>query len=252
LAVKALPVDAARPFERWGWIGVFVFLLLIGIVLAFVQQVRLTNAQTLADDRERQKDLRSEGAVKYTQGQLDSINKVLAQVASSPSGLDKSLNSALLQGALRASQSVKPNVEPPAIQRMTSLQLRSRVIDFSNQLRDISMRMQTQSRQLQDEMMNASRSAPNDDERKKRWNDYSTKTTNLYLSHAQQIQSCCIVTATEYRDELLRRLGPDNPSDKEKFPFTFWLSGSSVVGNPNEMTLDQTAAYLEYMARRLN
>src|ERR1700756_1453179 len=38
-------------------------------------------------------------------------------------------------------------------------------------------------------------------------------------------QSCCVVAATEYRDEMLRRLGPENPSDLQMFPFTFWMPG---------------------------
>lgn len=250
LAIKALPPET-KSSEKSIWISAFIGLFLVGVVLAFCQQVRMTTLQTTADEKDHQKEVKNEGEIKYTQGQLDSINKVLAQAIQTGGAPDKSLTNALLKGAMQASQARSFGVEPPAIQRMTNAQLKAKVMDFVQQLRKMSADVSAQTRQLSDAQMEATRSAKAED-RNKEWDEFSARIGQLYISHSQQIQSCCVVTATEYRDEMLRRLGPENPSDFQKFPFTFWMAAGTVLGSANEMTLDHTASYLEFLARKLN
>ncbi len=84
MAIKALP--NAKFLERSLWICFFAGLLLFGVVLAFVQQVRFTSLQTAADVVAHNKELQLDGANRYTQGQLDSINKVLTALVSSGGG----------------------------------------------------------------------------------------------------------------------------------------------------------------------
>lgn len=98
--------DAKGP-ERWAWVSVFVFLFIVAVVLGFVQQVRLTSQQKDSDEKTAAAELRSSGEIKFMQGQLDSINKVLTAVVSRPgdAGLAKDLLKALASQASEASKS---------------------------------------------------------------------------------------------------------------------------------------------------
>lgn len=247
---------------KWWWKIGFGLVAAAICVLVFIQTRRNGNQQATTDQSIA--DLK--GNLKDANDQLTKANAALAQSSLQQSYMQGQLNGLSLMVAKNGSdnegvvtaigkiaKSNQPSgVEPPAIERLTNSQLKSRVIDFANQLRQMSTNMQSQQRQLTDAQMTASRSASTTDERNKVWNDYSTRTTNLFLSQVQQIQSCCVISATEYRDEIVRRLGPENPADRERFPFTFWMGGGSMLGNPNESTLNPTAAYLEFLARKLN
>jgi hypothetical protein len=85
LAARSLPSETFR-YERWCWIASFVGIALVGIVLAFVQQVVLTTEQAEAEKAATTAQARLEADNRFTQGQLDSINKVLAIVVTSKGG----------------------------------------------------------------------------------------------------------------------------------------------------------------------
>lgn len=108
----------AKSAERWAWIGVFLFLFVIAVVLGFIQQIRQTSQQEEVDEKTAAAELRNEGNVKYMQGQLDSINKVLTTVVSQggDSGLAKTLLKALAAQASAASshKSISISLEPPS------------------------------------------------------------------------------------------------------------------------------------------
>lgn len=108
----------AKSTERWAWIGVFLFLFLVAVILGFIQQVRQTSEQKEADEKANAAELRNEGNIKYMQGQLDSINKVLTTVVSQggDSGLGKALLKALAAQASAASshKSISISLDPPS------------------------------------------------------------------------------------------------------------------------------------------
>ena len=98
LAIRAF--RDAKSTERWAWLGVFVFLFLVAVVLAFAQQVLFTEEQKRSDDKAAQIEARrsdeakyTQGQLSFTQGQLESINKVLSTVVSrsGESGLTKGM-----------------------------------------------------------------------------------------------------------------------------------------------------------------
>jgi len=199
--------------ERWAerslWIALFVGLLVLAIVLAFVQQVRLSTRERAAGLMQQAKDIESEGNIKYTQGQLDSINKILAQVVSADTSGSQTLTKALLQGAFTAS-SKGGGVEPPAIQRMTNAQLRAKVSEFVNAMRkecsDYMTRTETQG---SEDFENLEKLPPA--ERDKAFQK-STNRTVTNMNNNLRLQQVYVGDATEYKEELLRRLGPQDPS----------------------------------------
>jgi hypothetical protein len=82
LAAKALPTEPGKKNrETWYWISGFVFRFLVSVGLAFVQQIRSTKQQITTDEKATQAELKSNGEIKYMQGQLDTMNRVLGTVA---------------------------------------------------------------------------------------------------------------------------------------------------------------------------
>jgi hypothetical protein len=82
LAARALQAEPGKKNpEMWYWISGFVFLFVLSIILVFVQQIRLTNKETAAEERAHQSELHSNGEIKYMQGQLETTNRVLGTLA---------------------------------------------------------------------------------------------------------------------------------------------------------------------------
>jgi hypothetical protein len=116
LAIRAFKDANSR--ERWTWIAVFAVLFVLAVGLGLVQQVRLTAQQRASDEKNAASELRLSNENKYTQGQLDSINKVLTTVAtamvsnggSSPALL-KELLKALASQAGDASKKIYSNTQ---------------------------------------------------------------------------------------------------------------------------------------------
>jgi hypothetical protein len=82
LAAKALPTEPGKKNgQMWFYVLVFVFLFLISVGLAFVQQIRSTAQQRAADEKAARAELKSTGDIKFVQGQLDTMNRVLGMVA---------------------------------------------------------------------------------------------------------------------------------------------------------------------------
>jgi hypothetical protein len=244
LAIKALPNSEFN--ERITWIGIFVFLCLVGVGLSFYQQIRFTKAQTIADQTVQREKLQQEGEVKYTQGELDSINKVLGQVVSAGNSGTQTIAKALLQGALSATSSGSKGVEPPAIEKMTNQQLRTKVIGFVNALRAVCTNNMNQVETVSsnDDFRNMSQAEKNE-----AWQKQSNQLTNLINNFNLLLEQQFVGDSTVYRDELLRRLGPQTPLSPGSGPHTWWEpDGTAAVGYWQALA---TADYLESLAKRL-
>jgi len=131
LAVRALPVSKAR--ERFVWIAVFVGIAVLGIVLAFFQQVRITMQQQMEDRRTAARELQTQSASTYTQGQLDSINKILSVFVANSSGSPLG-DRKVLEALLSASASAKEHAQSSSAQNQASAPLRERLLTFSAEL----------------------------------------------------------------------------------------------------------------------
>ena len=121
LAVRTLPDANLR--ERTIWIAVFVGLFFVGLVLSVIQQVRMTTQQTLAESAAHDKDVRIEGDAKYTQGQLESINKVISSLVLSNTSTQE------VKDILRGIQSTTKNTSQAPVATSNRVGLRG----FSNE-----------------------------------------------------------------------------------------------------------------------
>ena len=245
LAIKALPNSEFN--ERMTWIGIFVFLCLVGVGLSFYQQIRFTKAQTIADQTVQTERLQQEGEVKYTQGELDSINRVLGQVVATGNSGTQTIAKALLQGALSATSSRSNGVEPPAIERMTNEQLRTKVIGFANALRAACANNMTQEETAS--AQNVDFRNMSQAEKNKAWQEQTNRLNALMNSFNLLLEQQFVGDSTVYRDELLRRLGPQIPLSPLSGPHTWWMpDGTAAVGYWQALA---TADYLESLAKRL-
>jgi hypothetical protein len=241
LAVRALPSETSLR-ERYRWIGGFVFLFVIGIVLSFWQQVRATNHDQVVSQAEKEKEIRAEGEIRYTQGQLDSIHKILADVVNSNALNSPGAIRALFKGALQAARSTE-GIQAPAIQGMPPKQLRSKIIDFANAIRkacaDYMNEAETDSRAKSS--MNMSK-----EERDKAWQEYSNRVSANLNKFNLILEQQFVGDSTVYRDELLRRLRLQNPPPSAQ---TWWKSDGLVVVGYQQASA--TADYLEALAKQL-
>ncbi len=249
LAANALSEE--KGVQRAWWSALFIGLALMAIVLAFIQQVRFTTQQQKSDYISQQRDSELKGENKYTQGQLDTLTKVLTSMNSSLTGDSgyKTMVSALLSAARSNSTSRPIGVEPPAIQRMSNDQLRSKVIEFANALRkessDYVARDSTLPLAFQDPKAWAALSP---DQREKVNRDNTNRMIADSNAFSSDLEQKYLGDATEYRDELLRRLGPQSPA---KSDLTFWLDGNGGSAIMGLWTARGTADYLERLARQL-
>lgn len=123
LAVIALGKD--KTGRKTFWITYFIVLTLVAIGLAFVQQVRLTEGQKIVAKEDNAKQLRIESEQRYTQGQLDSINRVLTSVVSSPNlpSTYASTLSGLLSATKQASNSSARPLNPTSLAGISNEEL---------------------------------------------------------------------------------------------------------------------------------
>jgi hypothetical protein len=240
LAARALPSkDDKRNPELYFWASGFLVLFIVSLVLAFCQQVRITAQQAVSVKDAHEKELNSEGNIKYMQGELDSIGKVLTV---SGQGDPATVASILKSITVPTSR----GVEAPAIERMTNQQLRKKVTDFANALRKecANYTAQVESQALSRRGENK---ALSQEEGKKLLQEEFNQSVAMSNSLNLRLQQHYIGDANQYKDELLRRLGPQDsllPSEQ-----TFWLGGNAI--NVGYWQARGTADYLELLAKKL-
>ncbi len=104
LAARSLSDD--KRVERSRWMALLYALPALAIVLAFVQQVRISSRDEGAKPEQQAKDIKTEGDVKYTQGELDSsLTKCLLKLSNANSLSGQPIAKALI-GKVRWQQVV--------------------------------------------------------------------------------------------------------------------------------------------------
>ena len=138
LGARSLPGEPEKRRKKIVlWSVIFGALFIFSVLLAGYQQVRATSQQRETEQKAAQEKLLSEGEVKYTQGQLDSINKILASVVQQGGAESRSLEAALVKGALGASVISRPVNQVPAIKQLSNDDLQKRAISMANSIREI-------------------------------------------------------------------------------------------------------------------
>jgi hypothetical protein len=137
-------------------------------------------------------------------------------------------------------------LQRPAIERMSPKELQSTVVSFANQLRTFVADFEAKQRNHIDQQMAAMRAIPREDEAKRNqvWNEQNQIIANMYGQFSLEFKQTYLGNGITYRDELLRRLGPQPTETGINAPLALdgWIAPMSV---------DATATYLDKLARKL-
>jgi hypothetical protein len=150
--------------------------------------------------------------------------------------------------------SINVGVEPPAIQRFTPKQLRERVIEFANEMlqraadNDSSettpMNRRTAA-MLAGRKTDGSLNSPASDQA---WQQSNNEDDNARRQFNLEVAQTYVGLATQYHDELVRRLGPQKPvTPMERMTLLWDVPGSFYTSR----SLTESARYLENLARKL-
>jgi hypothetical protein len=123
LAARSLPAERIR-YERWLWTSGFLGLALLAVVLAVIQQVRLTTYRVETDRKANETEGRLRADSKFTQGQLDTMTKVLTTLASTTTKpQDGNMTAAMLKAlaATGRSLSTAPSLKDKLIHLSSDL-----------------------------------------------------------------------------------------------------------------------------------
>lgn len=254
LAARALPREGDRVNpEVWIWSAGFLCLFLVSLILAVVQQVRITTAQQAQEQVAHQKELQDTGTMKFMAGQLDSISKALGSpaFASDPKAIVGILKS-------MTTTAHTPDLSLPAIQTWSNKKLRDEIISVANDMRQAASTYETQSSQMTNQRMAAMQAArakdggtgnppgPIQQQVWKEANDAETVARNQFsLLVAQNY----VGLVTQYHAELERRLGPEKPASPLEAMSEIWQPNRANWYGSRELYV--SANVLEQMARKL-
>jgi len=239
-----MTLDRRAPERKMVYRFAFCALGAIFIALSYKQSdISEKRARELAE-KHQQEELRSEGNVKYVQGQLDSVNKVLGILAANS---DPKQVAAALNGILpKTIASAPTGLQPPAIERMTNKQLRDQIIDFCGQLRQFVKQQDDRETTANNSFREQERAAKDQTERQKLFQEEIHSFEYRHNQMKYDFNSKYKASAIMYRDELIRRLGPQPPAS---------TTGRETAALDSDFVdtrfLDDTAAYLENLARKL-
>jgi hypothetical protein len=225
--------------KKWWYRSTFIVLGLAFIGLSIWQSDRLQQKEIVASSQHQTEQVRNEGNLKYMQGQLDSINKVLGTISGNNSP----------QQTAAILKSILPHIETDgksALEKMSRKELRSKVLEFANQMRELSGRYFQQEENASLTAQAEMRTVSNDDKTKRdeMWNKSIQQSIQRSNQFGLDFKEQYLGSAVSYRDELLRRLGPQPPETGLNRPMALegWIAPMSV---------DATAMFLEKLARNL-
>jgi len=225
--------------KKWWYRSTFITLGLAFVGLSIWQSDRLERKEAIASSQHQAEQVRNEGNLKFVQGQLDSINKVLGNMSNSN---NPQQTAAMLKELL-------PHIDTSAksaLEKMRPKDLRSKVIEFANQMREWSSRHSQRemnaSLALQAEIFAIPKE--NESQRQQVWNKSVQQMEQRNEQFKLEFKEQYLGTAISYKDELLRRLGPQQPETGIHQPLALdeWIVPASV---------EATATYLEKLARKL-
>jgi hypothetical protein len=231
--------------KKWTYRVIFIVLGIFAVGITIGQAVKTgrdqQEARTLTDNerRDAQRDrLDRAKEIGNLQGQLQSMQQVLGHVLSNS---DPKQSAAMWKSIFSSAA-----LQRPAIERMSNKELQSKVISYANDLRKFIADFEVKERGHIDQQMAAMRAVPTEDRSKQTqiWNEQNQITANMYSQLTLDFKENYLGNAITYRDELLRRLGPQPADTGINRPLALdgWIAPMSV---------DATATYLDKLARKL-
>lgn len=161
---------------------------------------------------------RSQLSQEFMKGQLSGLSMMVAQQSNNSSSQGVALANALQKISSQKQLAAPAGVEPPAVERFTNKQLKDRVIQLVNAMRQSAVQEQNAERtrmfQNQAEITEAIKkdgNAPRGPASQKAWNDGLVRDQNARAQYSLYVSQNFVTSATEYNTELLRRLGPQPP-----------------------------------------
>jgi len=229
--------------HKWTYRSVFIVLGVFATGITVGQAVKASrdqqDAKRVADNERQaaqQDRLDRAKEVGNLQGQLQSMQQVLGHVLSNS---DPKQTAVIWKGIFSSAV-----LQRPAIERMSLKELQSRVVSFANQLRTFVADFEVKQRNRIDQQMAVMRAIPREDDGKRNqiWNEQNQIIANMYGQFSLDFKQKYLGDAIIYRDELVRRLGPQPTDAKTQSAFDGWIAPISV---------DATATYLDALARKL-
>jgi hypothetical protein len=231
--------------HKWIYRSVFVALGIFATGITLGQAIKASRDQQdvkRIGDSERQAAqqdrLDRTKEVGNLQGQLQSMQQVLGHVLSNS---DPKQTAVIWKGIFSSA-----TLQRPAIERMSPKDLQSRVVSFANQLRTFVTDFELKQRNHITQQMTAMQAIPREDEAKRNqvWNEQNQLISNMYGQFSLEFKQNYLGNAITYRDELLRRLGPQPAETGINVPLALdgWIA---------PMSIDATATYLDKLARKL-
>lgn len=213
--------------EKWIWLGVFIVLGASAVFFGIAQQVRMSAAQTRTDQAAREREARLIESQRYTQGQLDSINKVLVAAINSGGGSEAfqtTLKALLNATPKRVSSAPVENKDPP-LSSLSNKELRYRTLEAVGRIHDIENKSGRQIASQKPEEIGQG---------------YEIAREGWVPLHGE-----CLAL----RDELVTRL-PASVT-KLKSPDDQVVDAALTEGRVYGLSLEYTATYLEKLANAL-
>lgn len=233
------------------WTASMLGFCVITLVAIGCQQYRATAAsgKIQADNARQQGELKdslhsNELSNQYLRGQLDTMAKVLGQVATGQSDTGKIMLSAL--GGIVKQAAVASDTRS-AIEKMSNPVLRSKTLQLTKEMIEWAGKMDQAQRIMSDQRMAEMRTIGRTDKPKvdSAWNAWNLRDEQFFSNYQTEFRRDFLGAALAYRDELIRRLGPQpTPNSSQERPLALegWIAPLSVPW---------TAAYLQRLAYKL-
>jgi hypothetical protein len=234
------PPNDSSPHLKWWYRGSFILLGVLFVGLSIWQFERAA-AESLRSAHEHQEEqIRNEGNIKFVQGQLDAMTKVLGGLSTNS---NPQTTISALKGILPSIVSMQSGKS--ALEKMGSKALQTRVIDFANQMRTFVATYHDTEMRIFDSGREQMMATQDEAKRNELWKQQTQRSDALSRQFDLDYKRNFSGAAVAYRDELLRRLGPQPPEDPLNRPLALdevWVAPTSV---------EATAIYLEKLARKL-
>jgi hypothetical protein len=246
LAVRT--TDEKFRYERWWWLVSFIGLALLGIVLAFVQQIVLTSEQKEADRKSEESRRQLESTTRFTQGQLDTMTKVLTVVASKGEpGISRDVVQALVTAvapAMRADKTYPHNLSTKELRESTIglvKTIRAFLGEYEN--REKSLFAQFTARKFDPSLTQEQQSAAFRTASEQEGQAYIA----LMTSEGQEFDARFKIDASLLREELLNRL----PAAERSSTSATRAASAFQFINGNRYSLELVPDELERLAKQL-
>jgi len=220
------------------------------------QQAKLTQSLNETSEKLSKADAtldQSRLSQEYMKGQLSGLSMMVGKLDS-----DGNVGNVNLAKALRdigSQPTHAAGIEPPAIQKMSNKQLQTGVIEFANSMRTFASEIMANRDRMTSQRMAATQEARikdggavNGPLQQQAWNQANIADQNLYNQTSLRISQEYLGVATQYHEELERRLGPQKPLTGMDSMLALWSSHDPMY---SDMNLTTTAIVLERMARKL-